>query len=361
MTTGVLIMSDGHGSCVDLSEPTQEIDRRAEFLVVVSYAFHFDKETAMRIAELLEQDGNVKAAADVWWRLILLNPYERRPREKFADLACQVYQFSNPPADVAKSRLILRVMSVSFPTPRFTSAYFDNLRELLQPMPRRARPGRVVLGVGSGRCGSTSLTGAMAGVPGACATHENPPVLYWEPLEEQIQVHVERFRILTQYFAVVFDASHWWLNALERLFGELPDVKAIGLYRETQACAQSFLNQKGSGKGSPNHWAVPGNDIWAAVPGDPCYPSYPLPESLVSNPDAAKRAMVTRYVSEYNQTLQRTAAAHPDRLLLVRTEDLSNAEAYARMSDFLGFELRVPSAALNVGGTADSDQMALTF
>ena len=327
----------------------------------MSYAFQFDKETAIRIADLLEQDGNLRAAANVWWQLGARNPHERQPREKFAELAYEVHELAKRRPGVDRSRALLRLMSLAFPIQKLADAYFDNLRQLLESKPKRAQPGRVILGLGSGRCGSTTLTSVMAGVPQSCATHENPPPLFWEPFEEQLRVHIERFRILTQYFAVVFDGAHWWLNALERIFVEFPDVKVIGLWRETGSCTQSLLNQKGTGKGSLNHWAVPGNGIWSPSPADPWYPGYAVPASLVSDPDAAKRAMVTRYVTEYNQMLKQTAAAHPDRMLLVQTEELSNAETYAQMSDFLGFELRMPATALNVGNTADGNKPELTF
>jgi hypothetical protein len=257
--------------------------------------------------------------------------------------------------------MLLKMLDLWFPTSRLAGAYLDTLRDLLSPLPRRAQRGLVVLGIGSGRCGSTTLTYAMKRVSGACATHENPPSIYWQPCEEQLSCHVERFRLLTQYFAVVFDASYWWLNARERIFREFPQAKPIGLYRDTQSCVESFMAQKGSGKGSLNHWAPPDNGIWATSTGDPCLPSYPLPETSAVDPDGAKRSMLERYVGEYNDALARLAESMPERVLLARTEELNSAETYARMSDFVGFELPRPEAALNVGTSADGIKPEMTF
>lgn len=325
------------------------------------YAFQFEKETAVRIAQLLEQDGDLAAAANVWWQLGAIDPYERLPRERFTELAYVAHNMANRPADVARSRALLRLMSLGLPTARVTRDYFDNLKQLLAARPKRAEPGRVVIGLGSGRCGSTTLAGAMTGVADACATHENPPPLFWDPLEEQLATHVERFRILADYFAIVFDSSHWWLNAVGRMFREFPDARAIGLQRDTDACVRSFMQRKGSGKGSLNHWAVPGNGVWMLSPADPWYPSYAAPGNSADDPDAAKRAMITRYVAEYNQALERTADAYPGRVLLVRTEELSDPATYRAMSDFAGCEVIAPSAALNVGNTADGNQPEFTF
>jgi len=323
--------------------------------------FYFELPAAMRIADLLEQDGKLQAAASIWSRLIALNPYDRVPREKLAGLAYKILNVATMPAGVDKSRKILRATGVSFPTSTLMDAYFDNLDQMFASKPRRSQPGRLILGIGCGRCGSTTLAGAMAGVPETCATHENPPPLFWEPLEDQLRVHIKRFRILTQYFAVVFDASHWWLNPLSRLFDEFPDLRVIGLWRETGACVQSFLNQKGSGRGSVNHWAQPGNGLWTSGPGDASLPSYPVPEGLAANPDLAKRMMVTRYVTDYNQALERMAATYARRVLLVRTEELGDEGTYARISSFVGFEVRKPGESLNVGGAVDSEKVEWNF
>jgi hypothetical protein len=265
------------------------------------------------------------------------------------------------PGTLERSRRLLRLCGQSFPTETLRNAYFENLRSILQRKPKRAEPGRLVLGTGAGRCGSTTLSGAFAGLPEACSTHENPPVVYWIPPEEQLQFQIDRFRLLVQYYGIVFDACHGWLNVLPRLFGEFPGLKVIGLYRDVEPCVASFLRQKGLGKQTINHWATLGNGIWTTSPGDPWYPTYAVPNSLLADPDAAKRAMIWRYVTEYNQALQETAAAHHDRVLLVRTEELSDPQTAARMSQFLGFELRMPAKSLNVGDAKDSDKVDMTF
>jgi Sulfotransferase domain len=322
----------------------------------MSDAADSDKQAKIRLAESLEQQGDMKAAADAWWNVCAMDPYDRDSRVRFAELMYDINVPVIAAGGVVRSRVLLRMIGLAFPTARMSSAYFDNLRKLFHSAPKREQRGIVVLGIGSGRCGSTTLAYALGRVSNVCATHENPPMLYWEPLEEQLSFHVERFRILTQYFAVVFDAAYWWLNSLERIFAEFRDTKVIGLCRETQSCVESYMAHKGSGKGSLNHWAIPGNGIWATSPGDPSLPSYEAPPSLVADPDAAKRAMITRYVTEYNARVARLAEAYPDRVLVVRMEDLNDAGTYARISAFLGCEVGMPDVVLNVGRTPDSNR-----
>jgi hypothetical protein len=327
----------------------------------MSPRLEFDQPTAVKVAELLEQNGMPRAAADVWLALCAHNPYDRQAREKLAELVFQETQAAHPMGSVDRSRYLLRTMGVSFPTPRLAQAYFDNLRLVLKDKAVQDEPGQIVLGLGAGRCGSTTLAAAFAALPTACATHENPPAIFWQPIAEQVQVHVERLKILSRHFALVFDAAHWWLNVLDRVFAEFPAAKAIGLVRETAACARSFLQTKGRGAGSLNHWAVPGNGIWSTSPGDPLYPSYAVPARLLSDPDAAKLAMIERYVTEYNDALAQAAARHADRVLIVRTEELNAPATAERLAAFLGFQLLIPSVPRNVGTTADSDKLEMTF
>jgi hypothetical protein len=323
----------------------------------MSLQFRFDKPTAVKIAQLLEGDGMPKAAADIWLGLCAHDPYDWDARKRFGDLYFDLQQPAYPQGTVERSRFILLVIGNGFPTDKLRAAYFDNLRQVLGARTKRPQPGAVAIGLGTGRCGSTTLSAAFESLPDSCSTHENPPPISWEkPLEEQLRFHFDRFSMLREYYAVVFDASHWWLNSLERVFAEFPNAKAIGLYRQTQACVRSYMSIKGRGPGSTNHWVPPANGIWNTSPGDPSYPTYPVPSNAAGEPDAAKAAVIERYVIEYNQALQALAARLPERLLLLRTEDLNAAETAARLTDLLGMPIVIPQA-LNVGGTADSNRL----
>ena len=170
-----------------------------------------------------------------------------------------------------------------------------------------------MLGLGTGRCGSTTLTAAFASLADACATHENPPLLNWDPCEEQVSFHIKRLQMMAGHYALVFDASHWWLNVTERVMAECDGTKVIGMVRDTPSCVRSFLAVKGRGRGSVNHWALPDNGIWGTTHGDPTYPCYEVPLGLHNDPDAAKTAQVDRYVRSYNEALATLAGRHPER------------------------------------------------
>jgi len=321
----------------------------------------FDNATAVKVAEYFESAGMVSAAAKMWQGLSMSTPYDREAREKLGELLFDQIQAGYPLGSAARSRMILDVISQSLPTPKLSEAYFENLEMLLEPRPKRTRPGEIILGIGSGRCGSTSLCAAVASVPEACAVHEIPPLIYWEPLDEQVQFHLDRMRLLADYYSVVFEAAHWWLNALDRFVAEFPGGKVIALHRNTDSCVRSFLNVKGRGRGSFNHWAPPESNFWAPNLWDPTYPSYSVNVELVPDPDTAKAAMIERYVREYNQSLRQLAEIDPQRVLLVRTEDLASPATTARLNSLVGLPVTMPRSPLNAGGTRDSDQRSYTF
>ena len=191
--------------------------------------------------------------------------------------------------------------------------------------------GQVVIGIGPGRCGSTSLSQMLGTIPDSCCTHEGPPPIFWQPMLEQVEFHVRRFALLAQYHSVVSDVSHWWLNAVDQVWERLPEANVIGLVRDPEECAESFMRIQGFGKGSLNPWAAPGHDFWQAGGWDATYPSYPVPDLAKHDPDRVKLEQITRYVREYNAQMTQLAARRPDRVKLAPTDTLSSPEVQAEI------------------------------
>jgi hypothetical protein len=223
-------------------------------------------------------------------------------------------------------------------------------------VPRRTERGAVFLGIGSGHCGSTALTAAFATVPGACATQENPPKIYWPPIDEQVRFHLRRLRTLGDYFPLVFDAAHWWIHLLDRVFAEIPGARVIGLMRDEEACAKSFLKMQGRGRQSLNHWAPPNSGLWVTHAWDPAFPTYPVPPGMLPDSDeafATKYAIIRRYVREFNERLTSLATVHPDRIILVRTEELNDPATVDRLRNFANVPLAMPGKAYDAGHADD--------
>jgi hypothetical protein len=293
--------------------------------------------------------------AQQWIRARDVDPYDRSVRENLAAVLFKLLD-KYPVGTVARSRHLLQLISGTFPTPTMAAAYFENLERLFERQPRQPFPGQVILGMGSGRCGSTSLSAMLAAIKGSCATHENPPLISWNPDNEQLNFHMRRLKLLAKYFPLVFDAAHWWLRAIDRFMTEFPNGKAIGLYRDTKSCAQSFARVKGQGLGSTNHWVAPGNGIWRANHWDPTYPTYRVPENADQDPDAARAQLIVRYVEEYNDELFGVCDRLPDKVMLIRTEELALPAVHEELFEFIGFRADIPRLVFNAGTTDDGAQ-----
>jgi len=163
----------------------------------------------IRAAEAHERQREWVEADRLWNALSFRVPHDRALREQIGETIYRSREAEFPRGSVERSRFLLSLTVVSFPGSLLANAYFENLAIVLANRPRRANPGQVVLGTGSGRCGSSTLSAAFAQIEDCCATHENPPHIYWPPLNEQVRFHLARFHALAERFAIVFDAAHW--------------------------------------------------------------------------------------------------------------------------------------------------------
>ena len=310
----------------------------------------------MGIAEQKFSD-NLQADFDLKFQR-LRHPYDQEARAQLADEIFWRHCPSTPPGSFERAALLLKILEIFYPTQQVTHAYLENLQALLGNRQALTEPGKVVLGVGTGRCGSTSLTMAFRSLDGALATHENPPMIFWQPLPEQVKFHMERLAILIRYFPFVFDASHWWLNVVDIFFQRFPEGRIVGLHRNTESCVNSFLRIKGTGLGTSNHWAAPGDSRWALTTWDPTYPSFAAPPTLGSDPIRVKRTQIQWYVDSYNERLRELARAQPDRIVLICMDELTQSRTANTLSKFVGGRVVVPAVRHNSSGSTALESVA---
>jgi hypothetical protein len=281
------------------------------------------------------------------------NPYDDELRRNLAEHLFRPHRVHPALGTVDRGRLILDLIQDTFPTEALSRAYFENLDSLLRTRPVRRTPGKIVIGIGSGRNGSTSLAEMLSTIEGSCCTHEDPPLMCWTPHPEEIRFHLKRLQRLAGYFPVVVDVAHWWLNAIPKLFSHFPDALVIGVTRDVESCARSFFKIKGPGAGSCNHWVPFGNGIWSAQRWDPTYPTYAVPDQAQDDPDGAKFELIMRYVREYNAAVHALAVREPAKFMALKMEDLSGPAAQRALYDFIGVNGAIKTVRLNVGTTND--------
>lgn len=290
-----------------------------------------------------------------------MHPYDIQSRRGWADELLEKYQGRFPKGSAERAQFLLTLLHYLYPSTRLSRDYFDTLRAQFADRPQRHKKGEIVLGIGTGRCGSTSLALSIREVEGAIATHETPPMIFWQPQAEQIEFHFQRLEFLAAYFSLVFDASHWWLNVIDPFLVRFPEAKVVGLYRNMESCVNSFLKIKGIEAGSLNHWAPPDDPMWTRNYWDPTYPSFEAPERFSSDPFRCKGTQIQWYVDMYHERLQALSGAHPDRVLLVSTDSLGEPQTGEQLSAFIGTRIALSRERINSSSMASIEQEQLLW
>src|SRR5437667_11423287 len=99
---------------------------------------------------------------------------------------------------------------------------------------------RIILGIGSGRCGTRSLANLLNRQPGTRVTHEEPPRLPWRiphaRAMAQRLAQIERSR----QEQVVGDVALYYLPYVEQAIEHSPDVRILCLKRPREEVIESF-------------------------------------------------------------------------------------------------------------------------
>lgn len=228
---------------------------------------------------------------------------------------------NNAPMSAYPQELMLAMLREEF-------AARSGRRDPTQPGREGAKRGRLVIGLGTGRSGSTSLTLLLMAQKGACFAHEHPPDLSWAEAEgtDRLRFHLQRYALLTQMYDFVGDVGHWWLPRVKSIAAFFPDFRAVVMKRDRAATVESFLKVKGGGgEGSVNHWMDHDGSYWTRVPFDRCYPSYRA---------GSMAEAIGLYWDEYYATCDRLAEAYPGQ---IRTFDITALKDPAGQEEILRF------------------------
>ncbi len=205
---------------------------------------------------------------------------------------------------------------------------------------------RLLLIVGSGRCGLHSLVNVLNRQPGAKVSFEEPPLLPWKAGDPG--------RLLRERFArwcrnrgegVLGDAASFYLPYLEDALAAEPDIRVVGLKRPREETVASFGRFLDETNAFPtNHWADEPGVGWSHDPlRTRCFPQY----------DVANREDGTRrYWDEYYRRLGELAEKHPNHVRIFDMAEALNTGAGQRaVLDFAGFP--AGEQVLAVGARSD--------
>jgi hypothetical protein len=179
----------------------------------------------------------------------------------------------------------------------------------------------VLIGCGTGRCGTTSLTKLIGGCENAVCKHERRPLLPWIFNEKLFRERVRWFCDSTA--SVVGDVAYFYLPYLEEFIRVFPNVRIICLERERQAVIDSFMWKTQWRNRWYNHegteWIK--DHVW-----DVTFPKY----DIVDKPKA-----IGAYYDEYRKRIRLVAQAYPGNVQIFGIAVLNTMQGQRAIFDFL--------------------------
>ncbi|HHZ95800.1 MAG TPA: tetratricopeptide repeat protein, partial [Flavobacteriales bacterium] len=176
------------------------------------------------------------------------------------------------------------------------------------------RSPQLLIGLGTGRSGSTTLTKLWKAQPACYCSHEHPPRLPWTDTDSRYEFHKQRFLVALGGHGYVGDVSHWWLPYVEDLIASFNGVRFVVLKRDRDATVKSFLNiKKADGGDGMNHWMKHDGTVWGHVAWDECYPTYDVDKIEIA---------IQHYWQDYYDTVDALIARYPAHIRQFKTEDI---------------------------------------
>lgn len=179
-----------------------------------------------------------------------------------------------------------------------------------------------VFGIGTGRCGTSSLRALLNLQRSSQFYHELRPLTKWENDLASVREKTAALANLSATF--VGDAAFYYLPYVPYLINEL-NARIVCLKRDKESTVSSYLKWT---KGR-NHWIRHRGWRWRLDPEwDSCFPKYGV---------LRKRTAVSQYYDDYYGRVDDLLKTYPSHLMLLSTDGLNDALQVSRVLTFCGF------------------------
>lgn len=189
----------------------------------------------------------------------------------------------------------------------------------------------VVFGLGTGRCGTSSLASLLDAQAGAYVTHEMSPILPWNVDAEAVESRVNA--LVDRGVDISGDVSSTYLPHVETILSVFPSAKFVCLERPKAEVVESFSAKTGQ----RNHWMNHDGREWTPDPvWDPAFPKFAA---------KGKREAIEQYWDHYFAESRRLEREFPEAFRVFDLHrDLNSEDGVTSILDFVG----VPNGARRV-------------
>lgn len=202
---------------------------------------------------------------------------------------------------------------------------------------------KMIFGLGTGRCGTVSLTELLNKQEDVCSTHEGQ----FLPWEHDLVAFYQG--LLKEIFmaekSVVAPVAFYWVKYLGDIFRDVRDPKIICLKRRREEVVKSFAGMY-QGK---NYWSDPNGDKFTGRnPGTASlgemWPKHNLP----------KEEAIGAYWDEYHKIIDDWVIQFPERFIIADTYLMFNDADYQKAAlKFVGIENPVIDLNIKKNATAE--------
>ena len=189
---------------------------------------------------------------------------------------------------------------------------------------------RLIIGLGSGRCGTLSLKHLLNMQQDTHATHETMllPYPFSDPKYRRYMN-----KLWGRDMEISADVALWTLSYVTAIVAEYPTTKFICLQRDREETIQSFIRKTKDGR---NHWTSFHSSHWddrkwpreKRCPYRNCYPRF----------DADKETALGYYWDWYYTLAKTYQGAFPDNFWVFPIEALNSRDGCESILDFAGYD-----------------------
>jgi hypothetical protein len=202
---------------------------------------------------------------------------------------------------------------------------------------------RLIVGVGTGRCGTKSLTRLLSQQPGTGPTHERyGPEVRWDGPARLWPLRLWR-DTAAQDAPVAAEVAFYWTPHVETLLQwadqDGRNVRVVGLKRDRQETIDSYLRWKQNG----DHWRR--RDLREEEPGewDHCYPSFALED---------KAEAIGAF---WDEVYDRLADIEDERVQVFCTQSLNETDGVESILEHCGYDEPVVETGIQVTAPSIED------
>jgi len=181
----------------------------------------------------------------------------------------------------------------------------------------------LTFGLGTGRCGTYSLTKLLNAQPNTEIRHEAFG-LPWKQDETKLYNAVQSLFLLDCERAG--DVGYYWLPYVSAVLSDYPDAKFVCLSRAREEVVESFFNHTPN----RNFWTKPDSEHWSKewkhTPEDLSFPRY----------DLDKRDALNQYWLDYHKGASGLEFLYPDNFHVFHISTLNSREGQEEIFDFIG-------------------------